>query len=118
MEAECVLGFPGSSAGKESACKAGDPGSIPGSGRSPGEGIGYPLQYSWASLVAHLGEGNGYPLQYSVLKNSMDSMVHGVAKNWTQLSDFTSLGPPGMAFSLKFRVIFDRLVGLKGNCLP
>ena len=46
------LGFPGSSAGKESACNAGDPASIPGSGRSPGEGIGYPLQYSWASLVA------------------------------------------------------------------
>ena len=47
-------GYPGSSAGKESACKARDPGSIPGSGRSPGEGIGYPLQYSWASLVAQL----------------------------------------------------------------
>ena len=46
------MGFPGSSAGKESACNAGDPGSIPGSGRSPGEGIGYLLQYSWASLVA------------------------------------------------------------------
>ena len=44
--------FPGSSAGKDSACNAGDPGSIPGSGRSPGEGIGYLLQYSWASLVA------------------------------------------------------------------
>ena len=45
-------GFPGSSAGKESSCNVGDPGSIPGSGRSPGEGIGYPLQYSWASLMA------------------------------------------------------------------
>ena len=43
-----------SSAGKESTCSAGDPGSIPGWGRSPGEGIGYPLQYSWASLVAQL----------------------------------------------------------------
>ena len=43
-----------SSAGKESACKAGDLGSIPGLGRSPGEGIDYPLQYSWASLVAQL----------------------------------------------------------------
>ena len=42
------------SAGKESACSAGDPGLIPGLGRSPGEGIGYPLQYSWASLVAHM----------------------------------------------------------------
>ena len=47
-------GFPGSSVDKESACNAGDPGSIPGSGRSPGEGIGYPLQYSWASLVTQL----------------------------------------------------------------
>ena len=46
--------FPGSSVGKESACNAGDTGSIPGSGRSAGEGIGYPLQYSWASLVAQL----------------------------------------------------------------
>ena len=45
-------GFPGSSAGKESSCNAGDPGSIPGSGRSRGEGIGYPLQFSWASLMA------------------------------------------------------------------
>ena len=46
--------FPGSSVGKESACSVGNPGSIPGLGRSPGEGIGYPLQYSWASLVAQL----------------------------------------------------------------
>ena len=46
--------FPNSSVGKESACNAGDPHTIPGSGRSPGEGIGYPLQYSWASLVAQL----------------------------------------------------------------
>ena len=45
-----------SSAGKESTCDAGDPGLIPGSGRSPGEGIGYPLQYFWASLVAQLGK--------------------------------------------------------------
>ena len=47
-------GFPGSSAGKESTCNAGDPGLIPGSGSSTGEGIGYPLQYSWASLVAQM----------------------------------------------------------------
>ena len=46
--------FPGGSAGKESACNAGDPSSIPGSGRSAGEGIDYPLQYSWASPVAQL----------------------------------------------------------------
>ena len=49
-----TLGFPHSSAGKESACNAGDPGLIPGSGRSTGEGVGYPLQYSWASLIAQL----------------------------------------------------------------
>ena len=48
------VGVPGSSAGKESACKAGDPGLIPGLGRSAGEAIGYSLQYSWASLVAQL----------------------------------------------------------------
>ena len=47
-------GVPDSSVGKESACNAGDPGLIPGSGRSTGKGIGYPLQYSWASLVAQL----------------------------------------------------------------
>ena len=86
-------GFPGSSAGKESASNAGNPSSIPGLGRSPGEGIGYPLQYSWASLVAQMvknlpakcedlglipglgrspGGGNGNPLQYSCLKIPMD----------------------------------------------
>ena len=49
-----MTGFPDSSVGKESACNAGDPGSIPGSESSPGEGIGYPLQHSWVSLVAQL----------------------------------------------------------------
>ena len=48
------LGFLDSSVGRESACNAGNPGSIPGSGRSAGEGIGYPLQYSWVSPVAQL----------------------------------------------------------------
>ena len=82
---------------------------IPGSGRSAGEGIGYPPQYSWPSLVAQLvknppamwetwvrslgwkdplGKGKkGYPLQYSSLDNSMDCIVHGVTKNQTRLSD-------------------------------
>ena len=54
-------GFPGDSAGKESACNVGDVGSIPGWGRSP-------------------GEGKGYPLQYSGLESSMDWIVHGVTK--------------------------------------
>ena len=48
------VGFPDSSVGKESACNTGDPSSVPGLGTSAGEGIGYPLQYSWASLVAQL----------------------------------------------------------------
>ena len=48
------MGFPGSSTGKESPCNAGDPSSIPGSGRSVVEGIGHPLLYSWAFLVAQL----------------------------------------------------------------
>ena len=50
----CFQGFPGRLVGKEFACNSGDPSSIPGSGRSPGEGTGYPLQYSWASLVSQL----------------------------------------------------------------
>jgi len=81
---------------------------IPGSGRSTGEGIGYPLQFSWASLVVQLvknppamwetwvgdlgsipelgrsfGNGNSYPLQYSGLENSMDCIVHGVQQSDT-----------------------------------
>jgi len=104
-----VFGFPDSSVGKESACNAGDPHSIPGSGRSAEEGIGYPLRYCWASLVAQLiknppamqetwvqslgwedplEKGKGYPLQYSGLENSMNCIVHGVAKSQTRLSDF------------------------------
>ena len=62
-------GFPGSSAGKESTCNAGDLGSIPEFGRSP-------------------GEGKGYPLQYSGLESSMDCIVHGVSKSQTRLSKF------------------------------
>ena len=106
-------GLPHSSVGEESACNEGDPGLIPGLERSAGEGIGYPLQYSWASLVAQLlknlptkagdagsipgserspGGENGNPLQDSCLENSMDrgagqATVHGVAKSWTGLSN-------------------------------
>ena len=54
MDITYTEGFPGSSAGKESTCNAGDPDSIPGLERFPGEGIGYPLQYSWASPVAQM----------------------------------------------------------------
>ena len=72
---QTLQGFPSSSVGKESACNAEDWGLIPGSGRSP-------------------GERNGNPLQYSCLENPMDgeawwATVHGIAKCWTRLSDFT-----------------------------
>ena len=63
------MDFPGGSAGKEFTCNVGDLGLILGLERS-------------------LGEGNSYPLQYSGLENSMDCIVHGVSKSWTQLSDF------------------------------
>ena len=54
MPMPCIWGFPGSSTDKESTCNVGDPASIPGLGRSPGERIGYPLQYSWAFLVIQM----------------------------------------------------------------
>ena len=106
-------GFPDSSVDKEYACNAGDTSSIPGSGRSPGEGIGYPLQYSWASLVAQILKnpfamwetwvrslGWEDPLEEGISTHSsiltwripMDrgswwATVHEVAKSRTRLSD-------------------------------
>ena len=84
------LGFPGGSAGKESACNVEDLGSIPVLVRSP-------------------GERKGYPLQYSSLENSMDCIVHGATKSRTRLSDFHSLTHShnvghsiGHKFGLKF----------------
>ena len=65
----CTEGFPSGSDGKESTCNVGELGLIPGLGRSP-------------------GEANSYPLQYSGLENFMDSIVHGIAKSWTQLRGF------------------------------
>ena len=106
-------GFPGRSAGKESTCNAGDLGSISGSGRSPGEGIGYPLQYSWDSLVAQTVK-NPPPMQEAWVpslgwEDSLEEVmvthssilvwripidraawwatVHGVTKSRTQLSN-------------------------------
>ena len=96
-------GFPGGSAGKESTCNAGDPASIPGLGRSAGEGICYPLQYSWASLVAQLVKnlpamreiwvrplGWDDPLRRERLPIPVfwPGEFHGVANSWTWLSDF------------------------------
>ena len=102
-------GFPDSSVGKNSACKAGDPGLIPGWRRSTEEGIGYPMQYSWAFLVAQLvknlpamwetwvrfldwedplEKGKATHSRNSGLVNSMDCILHGVTKSQTQLSDF------------------------------
>ena len=82
-----IVGFHCGSAGKESPCNAGGLGLIPGLGRSP-------------------GEGKGYPLQYSGLQNSMDYTIHGVTKSWTQLNDFA------FAFSFSCPV-----VGLLGHMI-
>ena len=98
-----LQGFPNSLVGKESACSAGNPSSIPGSGTSVGEGIGYPLQPEflgfpcgsagkesacggeYLGLIPELGrspgEGNSSPLEYSGLENSMGCIVHGIAKS-------------------------------------
>ena len=83
------VGFPGGSEDKASACKAGDPGSIPGLGRSP-------------------GEGNGNPLQYSCLENPMDreawrATVHRVARSRTRLSDFTHTAQGNLVEFIKIR---------------
>ena len=110
------MGFPCGSAGKESACNAGDPSSTPGSGRSTGERdrlptpifLGFPGGSDGKASACNAGdldsipglgrsgEGNGYcyPLQYSGMENSIDreawrATVHGVTKSRTQLSDFT-----------------------------
>ena len=102
-----MSGFSDSSIGKESACNAGDPGSIPGSGGSPGEGISYPLQCSWATLVAQLVKNlpamretwvlplgwedpleKGKATHASILTWRIPWTVHGVAKSQTQLSNF------------------------------
>ena len=96
-----------SSAGKESACNAGDLSSTPGLGRSPGEGKGYPLQYFWASLVAQLVKNppamqetwvqplgwedpleKGMATRSRILAWRIPCIVHGVAKSRTRLSDF------------------------------
>ena len=108
-----IKDLPHSSVGKESACNAGDPGLIPESGRFPREGIGYPLQCSWASLVAQLVKNTpamretwvwsvswedplekGKATHSSILawrKPWTVCIVHGVTKSWTWLSDFHSL---------------------------
>ena len=117
-------GFPDSSVSKEPTCNARDPSLIPGLGRSTEEEIGYPLQYSWASLVTQVvkesacnvedlgslpglwrspGEGKGYPLQCSGLENSMDCVVHGGRK----VSDTTegiSLSLGGWVYHLRYSV--------------
>ena len=104
-----LKGFLDGSIGKESGCNAGDPGSIPGSGRSTGEGnrlhtlvfLGFPCGSAGKESACNAGdpglipglgrcpgEGKGYRLQYSGLENSLDCIAHGVAKSWTWLNDF------------------------------
>ena len=105
-----MLELPSSSAGKESACEAGDPSLIPGSGRSAGEGIGCPLQFFLASLVTQLVKNlpviqetwvgsllcwedpleKGTATHSSILaRRILACTVHGVTKSWTQLSGST-----------------------------
>ena len=110
------MGFPGSSAGKESACNAGDTGSIPGSGMYPGEGIGYPLQYSWASLMAQIIKNlpalwetwvlslgwkdpleEGMATHSSILawriptdREAWQAAIYGVTNSWTQLKGLST----------------------------
>ena len=87
---------PDSSVGKESTCNAGDPSSIPRSGRSTPVFLGFPCGSAGNAgdlglipgLGRSFGEGKGYPLQYSGLENSMDCIVRRLTKSWTQLSDF------------------------------
>ena len=107
------MSFRHSSIGKETACNAGDRGLIPGSGRSPGEGMSYPLQYSWASLMAQLVKNlptmwetwvrslgwedlveEGVTSHSSILawripmdRGAWQPTGHGVAKSWIQLSN-------------------------------
>ena len=108
LETEQPMGFPDSSIGKESTCNAGDPGFIHGSGRSTGEGIAYPLQYSWATLVAQLVKNppamqetwvrslgwkdpleKGKATHSNILAWTIPwTAVHGVAKSQTHLSNF------------------------------
>ena len=128
----CIpLGFPDSSVGMESACNAGDPSSVPGSGWCAGEGIGYPLQYSWASLVAQLvknlpsmqetwawslgwedplEKGKATELQYSGLENSMDYIVHGVTKSRMWQNDFHSQNTHGIFFFSELEQIILRFI--------
>ena len=102
------MGFSNSSVGKESACNAGDPGLIPRLGSSPGDGIGYSVQYPWASLVAQrvknlpaiqetwvrslgwenpLEEGMAMHPSFLAWRIVLSGTVHGVTKSWTWLSD-------------------------------
>ena len=133
------LSFPRVSVGEESACNARDPGSVSGLGRSTGEAIGYPLQYSWASLVAQLVKnlpamretwvsslGWADPLEKGKathssilgLENSMDCIVHGVAKSRTRLSDFHSLFPALGPFPLSLFTSGDQSIGASSSVLP
>ena len=97
-----IQGFPDNSVSKESACYAGDPSSIPGSGRSAGEGKGYPLQYSWASLVAQLVKNppamqetwvRSWGLQDPLKKETAPhSSILAWGIPWRNLADYSSLG--------------------------
>ena len=116
-----MLGFPHNSVSKESACNAGDPGWIPRSGKPAGEGTGYPPQYSWAPLVAHLE--NDPPAMWETWVRSLgweDPLEKGKATHpsilacripWTsaRLSDFHFLP----VYRLSFHLVYSFLCCLK-----
>ena len=84
--------FPDSSVGNESTCNEGDPALIPGSGRSPGEGIGYPLQYSWASLVAQLVKNLPAIWETWVLGSCMFLHIHySMIESFRRVTEYLSI---------------------------
>ena len=121
------MGFPDSSVGKESAYSAGDPGLIPGSGRSAEEGIGYPLQYSWSSLVAQLIKnlptmrqtwvrflGREDPLEKG---KATQSSILALRHNWATFTFFSQGSFPGVSepFYILTVVVVTQIYTCKKN---
>ena len=109
MESVISEGFPDSSAGKKSACNARDPGSIPGLRRSPREGIGYPLQFSWVSLVAQMVKN--LPAVQEIWLRSLgweDPLEEGMATHSSILAwRIPGTGEPGKLESMRLQRVGD-----------
>ena len=109
MESVISEGFPDSSTGKKSACNARDPGSIPGLRRSPREGIGYPLQFSWVSLVAQMVKN--LPAVQEIWLRSLgweDPLEEGMATHSSILAwRIPGTGEPGKLESMRLQRVGD-----------